>query len=122
MIYNHHDWPFGEGMLGMPIPCILLILSKTLCLFVSVAKKEILIHRDFSIQGHSKLFKGVQSHSKVFTCIIFYFYAPPPKTSRCLDRLPGVFAPLRETPKTGQIKAIKPKSSRYKPKNLFFET
>jgi hypothetical protein len=43
-------------------------------------KSKILIHRDFSFQSHSKVFKAAQSYSKVFRCIIFYFYAPIPKT------------------------------------------
>jgi hypothetical protein len=38
-------------------------------------KSEILIHRDFPLQRHSKLFKAVQSHSRIFRNI-FYFYAP----------------------------------------------
>jgi hypothetical protein len=44
------------------IPFILSILSKTLCLGVSVAKprtkSKFLIHHDFSFQRHSKQFKG----------------------------------------------------------------
>ncbi len=45
-------------------------------------KSNILIHLNFSIQSVSKYFKGIQSNSKVFTCIIFYFYAPSPIVQR----------------------------------------
>ncbi len=38
-------------------------------------KSEILIHRDFSVQRHSKLFKAVQSHSRIFRNI-FLFLCP----------------------------------------------
>jgi hypothetical protein len=64
-------------MPGTPIP---FILSK-LCVLAPLReifrlKSKILIHRDFSFQRNSKPFKAVQRYSKLFTCIIFYFYAP----------------------------------------------
>jgi hypothetical protein len=43
-------------------------------------KSEILIHRNFSFQRHSKLFKAVQSHSRIFRNI-FLFLCPPATTT-----------------------------------------
>jgi hypothetical protein len=40
------------------------------------SKSRMLILRDFSVQGYSKQFKGIQSYSKVFRCIIFLFLCP----------------------------------------------
>jgi hypothetical protein len=47
------------------------------------AQSRILIHRDFSVQGHSKQFKAIQGFLETF----FYFYAPVSKTPSRYDSI-----------------------------------
>jgi hypothetical protein len=79
MFSDHQDWPLWMGMVSLPIWFILSILSKLLCLYASVAvqKLEVLIYRDFSIQGVSSCFKAIQAYSSVFDASFFYFMRHP---------------------------------------------
>jgi len=74
---------------GFSVP--LRLCGKILCLSANMAngaagrlplarglppKSEILIHRDFFVQGVLNHFKVIQGISRVLDAIIFYFYAP----------------------------------------------
>jgi hypothetical protein len=77
----------SPGIFILPVPfmlskfCVLAPLREILR-----PKSKILIHRNFSFQRHSKLFKAVQSHSRIFRNIFLFLCATAPSGSKALPR------------------------------------
>ncbi len=73
----------SPGIFILPVP---FLLSK-FCVLAPLReilrpKSKILIHRNFSFQRHSKLFKAVQSHSRIFRNIFLFLCATAPSGSK----------------------------------------